>query len=1053
MNLDEEVVPPTNLSFPVLAPEDIHQVSQTILHLFDPSTSANPQLAKHLEKELQAIQARQEAWGLIAGLSGHENANVRFFAAHTAQVKISRDWETLPDALRPSLLNLLLEYLASALNPANPHTYQSGNGIVLRKLFGCLSSLNLRLPFHHFPHPIITVLQTISASAAISQPLPPSLPSSGYNTPGLNTVSEDGGLIRHKMRLWGLEWCGIIVEEIGRAGLSEQKRVALRKHIEMDLPAVMGTIAASLSLNGPLGSDLTQEEMRLKEVEAGCKCAESWVVYGLGGDELTALLPSLYNVLPLPSASSALVEILSESIFKFGKGTKILTEPLVAWVIGPAGQTLVGTADGEPSDEVLGFTKLLCALIEHSSEWLVARSAQPDIQAFLGVVLRLTGWQGIGSVDEGVSELTLPIYPLIQEALMDSPIFQAPHETSPQWAIAKNFFMQLVTVIRTKVRWPGSGESPDGLGGMDKDDREQFDTWRRDAGEVIVGAFYVLRDDMIKHLAEGVVGQLESNAPWQDIEATLHCIRYSAEAVPLGEEMNLPIIFGERVLGRLAQRPLAGKGEERLRLTTVCLIQGYEEWFKFHPEFLLPVLSYLVPSLTTTRQISRAAAETLKALCDICRNKLVQHINAFSELHGKIGDMGAEEQTKVVEAITSVIQALSPGDAIGPVEGILTPIIDRLSQAVTSAHADIVSAQPALIQTMNALTACFKGLSPSEDDIFETSEEDDEEKTRLIGAAREDPRMILVRTRIEQGINGVVQVWNGDSEVADAISSLLRHATLSSATLISISPLALLTLVCEAAERSPSALWMSLASTLVLRINAPPSPILRKKEKPEDEAVAMERWNVVADAAGRLVGIAGGFLGVQGGMGNHPDVVEAWFKFSSAVASKFPGVLLRLPTDMIEGYMSLGLMGLGAQERFSLKTATEFFVALLATTRYPSPLESVADPLFIHFGPQMLRAILLSAGSEGPRSVIPNLAELLASFVQRISANDLTRWFDAIFSEEGFPDAKATLDSKVKLKNAVLRSRTTKKMREALHEFALVARGLDGTTYGNATGI
>jgi hypothetical protein len=59
----------------------------------------------------------------------------------------------------------------------------------------------------------------------------------------------------------------------------------------------------------------------------------------------------------------------------------------------------------------------------------------------------------------------------------------------------------------------------------------------------------------------------------QDIEATLHCIRYSSEAVPLGEEVNLPILFGNDVLGALAQRPKSGRGEERLRLTVVCLIR------------------------------------------------------------------------------------------------------------------------------------------------------------------------------------------------------------------------------------------------------------------------------------------------------------------------------------------------------------------------------------------------------------------------------------------------------------------------------------------------
>lgn len=208
------------------------------------------------------------------------------------------------------------------------------------------------------------------------------------------------------------------------------------------------------------------------------------------------------------------------------------------------------------------------------------------------------------------------------------------------------------------------------------------------------------------------------------------------------------------------------------------------------------------------------------------------------------------------------------------------------------------------------------------------------------------------------------------------------------------------------------------------------------------------------------------------------------------VASRFPGVLLRLSDEVVHGYMSLGIIGLSAQERFSLKTATEFFVslrsicstsvkrpltaqvALLSTTRYPSPLEPAVETLLKHFGPQVLRAILLSAGSEGPRSVIPNLAELLATFVTRVNGVEMGQWLNAILAEDGFPSAKATGEAKANLKAAILRSvadpptsrsggrradsgrsRTTRKMREALHDFALVARGLDGTVYGNATGV
>ena len=37
-------------------------------------------------------------------------------------------------------------------------------------------------------------------------------------------------------------------------------------------------------------------------------------------------------------------------------------------------------------------------------------------------------------------------------------------------------------------------------------------------------------------------------------------------------------MFGDAILGRLSQRPLSGRGEERLRLTVVCLIRT----FSFH---------------------------------------------------------------------------------------------------------------------------------------------------------------------------------------------------------------------------------------------------------------------------------------------------------------------------------------------------------------------------------------------------------------------------------------------------------------------------------------
>nr|ODO01293.1 hypothetical protein L204_02021 [Cryptococcus depauperatus CBS 7855] len=1025
ITMDEEVNPPTNLSFPVLPMSDLQQVAQTILQLFSPATSSNPIQAKYLQSELQKIQGTQEAWGLIAGLAGHEDPNVRFFGAHTAQVKISRDWGTLPSELHLPLLQLLLSTLSNATNSANSQSYQPGNAIVL-------ASILLRLKFTQFPHPILTVLKTIQSASA-----------------GDDINNQN----RHRSKMLGLEWCGICVEEMGRAGLADNRRAAIRRHVESDLAIIVETIIDSLK-----GAETESPTNRLSEAQAACKCAESWIDWGLGADELTALLPELYNTLPLPAASSAIAEILSESIFKYGKGTKILTEPLLDWIAGTNGQSLILNTSGDPLEETIEFAKLITALVEHSTEWLVTHIQEGRVQVFLRTVLRLTGWEGIGGVEENISELTLPIYSLIQESVMDADYFQASLETSTPWQIARQFFVELVAITRRKVRWRSDGavSAGESLGGLDKNDKEAFDAWRRDAGEVIVSAYYILREQMLRSLTEIAVQQIQSNAPWQDIEATLHCIRYSSEAVPLGEDQSLPILLGEQVLGSLAQRPIEDLGEDRLRLTVVCLIQSYEEWFKFHPSHLPGVLSYLVSSLTSRNHaISRSAADALKALCDMCRKKLVEHIGAFSDLHGKIGDMGAEEQCKVIQGIASVIQALQPADAIGPAEGIVSPIIDRMLAAASFAHSNPAKAQPLLIQSINSLNASFKGLAPSDDELFDSSE-DLGDKTDDIRRVCEDEGLVRLRERIYMAIEGVVDAWNGDSEVAEAISNLLKNVSSNPPTLISLSPLPLLTLVTLACSRSPSALWFTLASTLVLSISAPLPFLVKRKSVQHQEQEASrkeeEKWETIGQCGGRLIEIAQGIF-VGEGMKEHPDIVEGWFKFCHSFAERYPGVLLRLQPQQVSVYIELGLVGLGLQERFSLKSASDFFVALLVKTRSPSPLESLFDPLLFAFGPSLLRALILSAGCEGPRSVIPNLAELLAALITRVSGSQMAGWLEDVLSVEGFPDRRATPASKKKLRDAILKSRTTRRMREALHEFALIARGLEGTTYGNATAI
>ena len=48
------------------------------------------------------------------------------------------DRTSLPAELHAALLRLLLDNLAHAVSPSNPHSYQTANSPVVRKLFGCV---------------------------------------------------------------------------------------------------------------------------------------------------------------------------------------------------------------------------------------------------------------------------------------------------------------------------------------------------------------------------------------------------------------------------------------------------------------------------------------------------------------------------------------------------------------------------------------------------------------------------------------------------------------------------------------------------------------------------------------------------------------------------------------------------------------------------------------------------------------------------------------------------------------------------------------------------
>jgi hypothetical protein len=96
------------------------------------------------------------------------------------------------------------------------------------------------------------------------------------------------------------------------------------------------------------------------------------------------------------------------------------------------------------------------------------------------------------------------------------------------------------------------------------------------------------------------------------------------------------------------------------------LIGSYADWFKVHPQFLLPALNFVIPALEVP-QLAPYAAKALKNICDTCRESLVEAIDAFMTVFANV-EKAIDPSIKgsVVYSIATVIQTLPVERSIGP---------------------------------------------------------------------------------------------------------------------------------------------------------------------------------------------------------------------------------------------------------------------------------------------------------------------------------------------------------------------------------------------------
>ncbi|KAI0262791.1 ARM repeat-containing protein [Gloeopeniophorella convolvens] len=993
---------------PTLSSADVQQAARLIQQSYDPASARrlSPEDQRRLQSELFELQRKWEAWGLVVPFLEHTDPNVQFFGAHTAQVKISRDWQSFPTERSEELISILLNVTGRSIALTR-------SKVILRKLFVALSALALRLVPQDpplWPNWIIATATALSNAGASAEYI--------------------------------LDFLEIAVEEVNGADLLPPKRSQMLQTLTDAVPVVTQAIGASIVPS--------TDPAAVRQLQSALKCLEAWIP-NLPSSNMTPLLPRLFALLD-PAAPafepvvSAILAILSSPAFADGAGSATLTVPLLQWC-AQAGPPIVSTTlrDG-PDETASALCRLLAGIGDHSTTYLAENLQEPLVQTFLRLMLAFTSLPGSYGADEEESERTLGFWYLFQEALW---AVEFTPETivreKEMWALAKAVYAELVAALRAKVRWPIAPT------GWAKDQVDRFTVYRRDVGDTLINAYYVLRNEMLAYYLNDITERLSKKneaGGWEEVEATLHCIMSIQEAVPLDPSKHLSRLFSPEILGQLPT-----SGTHRVRRTALSLIGSYASWFTTLPtgstEPLLAVLGYVAPALSDSA-LCLSAANALRDLCDANRVALAPHITAFGELHAGLSGVLDTEKAKVLQSISSVIQALPPEEEVPPIEAIVQPVVAKLLQALQSSS----QARPPLpddaralaIQQLQTLSGVAKGLTRATDATgFDDSPLADE--MALMQRARDDPRMIRLRDDMLRAIQGTVELWSTDAGVSEALSDLFKSITALStdATLISLPPAPLLELVCRAAQRQLTAVWLALANMLVVQMNPSVPFTASLRSTPSQEVLT-----IVRDVLNVLLRTTLHALGVEGAMEANPDIVQDFFNFMEKVSYHFVAVFYQLPRESFDALVRCAVSALALQERYSLVAASTFLSALIKDTQASDDLGDVKRLLLDAHGRAIMYSLLAGFAGASPKSAVPNLVELFSALITKAPLES-KQWIVEILYGDDFAQSRAGLEAKDALVKAVFGgSRSVKRTRDAVRQFTIVARGQEGSNFGYA---
>jgi transportin-3 len=254
-------------------------------------------------------------------------------------------------------------------------------------------------------------------------------------------------------------------------------------------------------------------------------------------------------------------------------------------------------------------------------------------------------------------------------------------------------YSKLVDVLLKHLEYPQSdtGNELDLFDG-DREQEEKFREFRHHMGDTLKDACEVMSvSECLTKVLNAIKVWMQKYGSqatqtlvphWQELEAPLFAMRAMGRMVDKDESIVLP-----QIMPLLASIP----NHEKLQFAAIMVFGRYTEWTSVHPEFLQLQFSYIVSSFQTgSKEIIRAAAQSIKFFCTDCKNLLGDQVLQLQTFYDQILDKLPESsQEEMTEGVANVVGVQKPEEIYKLLKLYCDPLVARLMAKANNATNDV----------------------------------------------------------------------------------------------------------------------------------------------------------------------------------------------------------------------------------------------------------------------------------------------------------------------------------------------------------------------------